>query len=81
MRLCLHVVSQGNCVSRQSCAIQLATGIQWARRWVESERNVTDKDSRLADDGYISAGEFLVGSQIAARVGTTHSLADAINSG
>ena len=25
-----------NCVNRQACAVQLACGIDWRRRWVES---------------------------------------------
>ena len=37
-----------NAVCRQACGLRLATGIAWRRRHVESERNVSDADSRLA---------------------------------
>ena len=55
-------------VCRQSCALQLVSGILWTRRWVESLRNCTDSASRLADEGFLSPGELLVGKQIAHRI-------------
>ena len=35
-----------NSLCRQSLSLQLASGIEWRRRYVETKRDISDKDSR-----------------------------------
>ena len=58
-----------NCVCRQSCAVQLGTAIQWCRRHTVSKENPADGDSRLADGGFLRAGERFVGDQLRRHLG------------
>ncbi|CAE8733684.1 unnamed protein product [Polarella glacialis] len=51
---------------RQAGAIQVATGIRWARRYIETERNPADWDSRLANLGFLLPGQRVHGSALAA---------------
>ena len=36
---------------RRGCAIQIACNIRWSRRYVETDRNVSDADSRVIPIG------------------------------
>ena len=45
-----------NTVCRRAAGWQFATGSTWRRRYIESGRNFSDADSRLADAGVIAAG-------------------------
>ena len=53
-----------NSVCRRAASMQCCTGIAYRRRHVESHRNVTDKDSRLADDGVLAPGQHFVGQHL-----------------
>eukprot|EP00973_Karenia_brevis_P083213 11538292-Karenia_brevis.AAC.1 len=44
-----------NTLCRRPAALQLGADISWKRRHVESLRNVSDFDSRLADRGLLEA--------------------------
>ena len=46
---------------RRGAGIQIATGIAWRRRYVETERNPSDADSRLADAGLLLPGQTVLG--------------------
>ncbi len=48
-----------NSLLRRSAGLQLASGISWRRRHVESRRNPTDQGSRVADRGGLAPGELL----------------------
>eukprot|EP00974_Lingulodinium_polyedra_P070339 6806369-Lingulodinium_polyedra.AAC.1 len=49
---------------RVAAAYQLAAAIVWVVRYLESKRNPTDHDSRLADAGLIRAGEVRSGPRL-----------------
>ncbi|CAK0839789.1 unnamed protein product [Prorocentrum cordatum] len=57
-----------NALCRRAAALQLGAEIRWVRRCVESERNPTDADSRLADTGILKAGEALRPGRLAGRL-------------
>ncbi|CAK0901720.1 unnamed protein product [Prorocentrum cordatum] len=57
-----------NALCRRAAALQLGAEIRWVRRHVESERNPTDADSRLADKGVLKAGEALRPGRLAGRL-------------
>ena len=44
----------------------MATGLRWARRYVETDRNISDGDSRLADRWALLPGQRLCGRQLEA---------------
>ena len=46
-----------NCQCRRACGLQLASGIRWRRRHLETTRNPTDRGSRLALSGALAPGE------------------------
>ncbi len=48
-----------NSLLRRSAGLQLASGISWRRRHVESRRTPTDQGSRVADRGGLAPGELL----------------------
>ena len=49
-----------NACCRQSFAWQLAAGVDWRRRYVPTDKNISDSDSRLADRGALEAGEVMI---------------------
>ncbi|CAK0803468.1 unnamed protein product, partial [Prorocentrum cordatum] len=57
-----------NALCRRAAALQLGAEIRWVRRYVESEHNPTDADSRLADKGVLKAGEALRPGRLAGRL-------------
>lgn len=46
---------------RRACAWQLAADVKWARRYVETSRNPSDWDSRLANRGVLRPGAIFRG--------------------
>ena len=48
-----------NAVCRRGCAVRLGMALTWARRYVETDRNISDADSRLADKGLLLPGQVL----------------------
>ncbi|CAK0861426.1 unnamed protein product [Prorocentrum cordatum] len=48
-------------VCRRSAAIQVATGIRWRRRYLDTERNISDGGSRKALQGLYRPGQRRVG--------------------
>ena len=67
-----------NASCRTSAAIQIATGIQCGRRFVDTKRNPSDEDSRLADTGLVRAWERFVGSEVRRIVETRGRLAPSL---
>ena len=51
---------------QRASGIQLATGLRWARRYIETDRNVSDSDSRLADRWALLPGQRISGKQLQA---------------
>ena len=45
-----------NALCRRAFSLQMVHGLRLIRRYLESGRNLTDDDSRLADHGIIRAG-------------------------
>ncbi|CAK0829145.1 unnamed protein product, partial [Prorocentrum cordatum] len=58
-----------NSVCRRAAAVELGAEVRWVRRYVETDRNPTDSDSRLAEQGILAPGESLRGGRLAARLG------------
>ena len=58
-----------NSLCRVAASRQLGCQIVWRRRHVESERNPSDADSRLADRGLLFPGEVLRPGQLSRRLG------------
>ena len=48
-----------NAHCRRACSLQVASGISWRRRHVETSRNVADRASRYADEGLLHAGQII----------------------
>ena len=48
-----------NAVCRRGCPYRLALNVEWRRRYIETSRNPSDWDSRLADRGGLRPGERL----------------------
>ncbi|CAK0811644.1 unnamed protein product [Prorocentrum cordatum] len=57
-----------NSVCRRAAAVELGAEARWVRRYVETDRNPTDSDSRLAEQGILAPGESLRGGRLAARL-------------
>ena len=57
-----------NAQVRRAAALQIGTGMIWRRRHVPTDLNVTDADSRLADDGLLQPGEVLNPKQVIRRL-------------
>ena len=53
-----------NSTCRHAAAWQLAAGVVWRRRHVESKRNPSDADSRLALDGLLAPGQRFHGTRL-----------------
>eukprot|EP00971_Amphidinium_carterae_P333911 6468918-Amphidinium_carterae.1 len=47
-----------NGVCRQAASLQLASGVRWYRRYINTHRNPSDADSRLANAGKITGGRY-----------------------
>ncbi|CAK0862617.1 unnamed protein product, partial [Prorocentrum cordatum] len=56
-------------ICRRAAAVEPGAEVKWARRYVETARNPTDSDSRLAERGLLAPGEALRGGRLAARLG------------
>ena len=46
---------------RKGSAFQLGADLRWARRYIETKRNPSDADSRIADRGGLAPGQIIVG--------------------
>eukprot|EP00959_Pyramimonas_sp_CCMP1952_P072944 1524269-Pyramimonas_sp.AAC.1 len=46
-----------NSCCREAAAWQVAAGVDWRRRCVDTDRNPSDKDSRLGDRGKLAPGD------------------------
>ena len=57
-----------NAQCRQATALQLALNARWMRRYVETDRNASDTDSRLADRGLLASGQILSGQRLIAQL-------------
>ena len=57
-------------------AYQLAMNVRWRCRYVETHRNASDADRRLADRGLIGLGELLSGRRLIARLAARGATAD-----
>ena len=53
-----------NTVCRVSAGLQIRDDSVWSRRHVPTARNFSDKDSRLADEGYLAPGQFFTGGAL-----------------
>ena len=67
-----------NALARRACAYQISMNVHWRRRYIETARNASDADSRLADRQIISAGEVLSGRRLIARCAARGAAADVL---
>eukprot|EP00972_Heterocapsa_arctica_P049119 7231217-Heterocapsa_arctica.AAC.1 len=49
------------CLCRRAASLQIGAELRWAIRYIESERNGTDFDSRAGDRGELRAGQTVQG--------------------
>ena len=57
-----------NALCRRSAALQLSLNVRRRRRYVETDRNASDGDSRLADRGLLQSGQILSGQRLVAQL-------------
>ena len=57
-----------NAYCRQAAGLQIALNVRWRRRYVETDRNASDCDSRLADRGLLQPGQVLSGRRLIAQL-------------